>query len=81
MIMAPIALTSAVNQGIDPVPVFLCLAVAGSLSLSTPRVATTNALVMTAGDYKYKDFILIGISIQVFIGVIMVITIPWFFPF
>ncbi|MEJ9231174.1 SLC13 family permease [Peribacillus butanolivorans] len=81
VIMAPIALTSAVNQGIDPVPVFLCLAVAGSLSLSTPRVATTNALVMTAGDYKYRDFILIGISIQVFIGVIMVITIPWFFPF
>ncbi|WP_284471354.1 SLC13 family permease [Peribacillus simplex] len=81
VIMTPIALTSAVNQGIDPLPVFLCLSVAGSLALSTPRVATTNALVMTAGDYKYKDFIVIGISIQIFIGVIMVITIPWFFPF
>ncbi|MGE7649316.1 SLC13 family permease [Peribacillus frigoritolerans] len=81
VIMTPIALTSAVNQGIDPLPVFLCLAVAGSLALSTPRVATTNALVMTAGDYKHKDFIMIGISIQIFIGVIMVITIPWFFPF
>lgn len=81
VIMTPIALTSSVNLGIDPIPVFICLAVAGSLALSTPRVATTNALVMTAGDYKYKDFIVIGISIQVFIGVIMVITIPWIFPF
>ena len=81
VVMTPIALMSAVNQGIDPVPVFLSLAVAGSLALATPRVATTNALVMTAGDYKYKDFTVIGIATQVFIGVIMVITIPLLFPF
>lgn len=81
VVMTPLALTSAVNQGIDPVPVFLSLAVAGSLALATPRVATTNALVMTAGDYKYEDFTVIGIATQIFIGVIVVITIPLFFPF
>jgi di/tricarboxylate transporter len=81
IIMAPIAFASAINLQLSPVPLLICIAVAASMAFSTPVASPTNALVMTAAEYKYRDFALIGILLQLFIGIIMIITIPLFFPF
>lgn len=81
MFIAPIAFTVAVNMHYSPVPILVCVTVAAALAFSTPRASSTNALVMTAGDYNYKDFAIVGIGIQVLIGLIVIVTIPFFFPF
>ncbi|CAH0345895.1 SLC13 family permease [Bacillus sp. CECT 9360] len=80
-LIAPIAFLSAVTMHHSPYPFLLCVAVAASMAFSTPVASPTNALVMTAGEYKYKDFALIGILLQIFIGLIMIVVIPVFFPF
>ncbi|WP_153126238.1 SLC13 family permease [Peribacillus tepidiphilus] len=81
VIFAPIALTTAVSMGISPYPLLICVAVAASMAFSTPIASPTNALVMTAGGYSFKDFVKIGVPLQIFIGVFMIIAIPLFFPF
>ncbi|WP_049680615.1 SLC13 family permease [Peribacillus loiseleuriae] len=81
IIVAPIAYTLAENLHYSPLPVLICVAVAASMAFSSPSVSPSNALVMTAGEYTQKDFAVIGILLQLFIGVIMIFAIPFFFPF
>jgi di/tricarboxylate transporter len=80
-LIAPIAFLSAITLHLSPDPFLLCVAVAASMAFSTPVASPTNALVMTAGEYRYKDFALIGILLQILIGIIMIFAIPLFFPF
>ncbi|WP_110929244.1 SLC13 family permease [Bacillus massiliglaciei] len=81
ILVIPIAMSSSLTLGVSPVPVLISIAVAASLALATPRASTIDALVTKAGDYKYKDFVLVGISLEIFICAIMIVTIPIFFPF
>ncbi|RFU63454.1 SLC13 family permease [Peribacillus glennii] len=81
VLIAPIAFLSAVSLHYSPYPFLLCVAIAASMAFSTPVASPTNALAMTAGEYKYKDFALIGILLQILIGIIMIFVIPLFFPF
>ncbi|WP_409305242.1 SLC13 family permease [Peribacillus sp. SCS-155] len=81
IIIAPVAFAAAMSLQLSPYPFLICIAVAASMAFSTPVASPTNALVMTAAEYRYRDFALIGILLQIFIGVIMIFTIPIFFPF
>lgn len=80
IIMSPIALLSSESIGVSPLPITIGIAIAASLALS-PKASSSNTLVMTAGEYSPKDFALLGISLQAFVGFVMVIAIPLFFPF
>ncbi|WP_050614612.1 SLC13 family permease [Bacillus testis] len=80
ILMAPVALTAALGLGINPEPVLIGIAVAASMSLST-FASPTNILVMTAGGYKMADFIRLGLPLQIFVGILVLIAIPLLFPF
>ncbi|MFS0782485.1 SLC13 family permease [Bacillus sp. 1P06AnD] len=80
ILLAPIALTAALGMGINPEPIVVGIAVAASMSFST-IASPTNTLVMTAGGYKYADFLRVSLPLQVFIGIIAILAIPLFFPF
>lgn len=81
IIMSPIALLCSESMGVSPIPILIGIAIAASLALSSPKASSSNTLVMTAGEYQPKDFALLGISLQAFVGIVLVIAIPLFFPF
>ena len=81
VIMSPIALLCATGIGVSPIPILIGVAMAASLALSSPKASSSNTLVMTAGEYRAKDFALLGVSLQVFVGIVLIIAIPLFFPF
>lgn len=81
VIMSPIALLSSESIGVSVIPILMGIAISASIALSSPKVSSSNTLVMTAGEYQPKDFALLGISLQVFVGIVVVIAIPLFFPF
>ncbi|WP_163103361.1 SLC13 family permease [Peribacillus alkalitolerans] len=81
IVLAPIALSTAVAQGINPYPIVIGVAIAASMAFSTPFASPANTLVMSAGGYTYKDFIKIGLPLQIVIGILMILVIPLFFPF
>jgi len=51
------------------------------MAFVTPIASPTNALVMTAGGYKFMDFVKIGIPLQIVMFIVMMLAIPFFFPF
>lgn len=81
VLFAPIAITTAINVGVSPYPFLIAVSVAASMAFATPVASPTNALVMTAGGYKFSDFTKVGIPLQFFIWIAMMFTIPYFFPF
>jgi di/tricarboxylate transporter len=49
------------------------------MAFSTPFSSPTNALVMTAGNYKFMDFFKVGLPLTLIMSVVMVIVIPYSF--
>ncbi|MGG0669392.1 SLC13 family permease [Sporosarcina koreensis] len=81
VLFAPIGLSAALSIGVSPYPFLMAVAVGASMAFSTPVASPTNALVMTAGGYQFKDFVKIGVPLQVIMLIVMMIAIPLLFPF
>ena len=81
VLMAPIALQSALQIGVSPVPFLFAVTVAASMCFASPFSTPPNALVMPAGQYTLMDYIKVGLPLQVIMGIVMVFALPLLFPF
>ena len=80
VLFAPIAMNAALAIDANPYTFMIAIAVAANMAFSTPVSSPTNAMVMTAGGYKFFDFIKIGVPLQLILFLIMMIVIPLFVP-
>lgn len=81
VLMAPIALQSAVQVGVSPVPYLFAVTVAASMCFASPFSTPPNALVMPAGQYSFMDYIKVGLPLQIIMGIVMILVLPLLFPF
>ena len=81
ILVAPIAMQTAVQMGVDPAPFMMTAAVAASACFAAPISTPPNAMVMSAGRYTFMDYVKVGVPLQVAIGIVAVLVIPLFFPF
>ncbi len=81
LLMAPIALQSALMLDISPVPFLFAVTVAASMCFASPFSTPPNALVMPAGQYTFMDYVKVGLPLQIVMGLVMIIVLPVLFPF
>ena len=81
VLMAPIALQCAMQVGISPIPFMFAVTVAASMCFASPFSTPPNALVMSAGQYSFMDYVKVGLPMQILMGIVMVIVLPMIFPF
>ena len=81
VLMAPIALQCAMQIGVSPVSFMFAVAVAASMCFASPFSTPPNALVMSAGQYTFMDYVKVGLPLQILMGVVMVFVLPLLFPF
>ena len=81
VLMAPIALQCALQMGVSPVPFMFAVTVAASMCFASPFSTPPNALVMSAGQYTFMDYVKVGLPLQILMGVVMVFVLPLLFPF
>lgn len=81
VLMAPIALQCAMQIGVNPVPFMFAVTVAASMCFASPFSTPPNALVMSAGQYTFMDYVKVGLPLQILMGVVMVFVLPLLFPF
>ena len=80
VVITPLAIGIAAQLGIDARPLVVAVMVAASASFATPIGYQTNMLVYGAGGYRFMDFLKVGIPLNLSIGVLASLCIPWFWP-
>jgi di/tricarboxylate transporter len=81
VVVTPLAIGLATQLGVDPRPFVVAVMFAASASFATPIGYQTNTLVYGAGNYRFADFLRIGLPMNAIVGAAAVVTIPIFFPF
>ena len=81
VLLAPIAMNSALQIGVDPTPFLFAVAVGASMCFASPFSTPPNALVMPAGQYTFMDYIKVGLPLQIIMGIVMIFVLPLLFPF
>ena len=77
----PLALSISAQMGVSPTPFFVVICMAASASFSTPIGYQTNLIVQGIGNYKFMDFVRIGLPLNIITFLISVILIPMIWNF
>lgn len=79
VIGTPIAIATAHQLGVDPVPFVLAVLFGANMSFVTPFGYQTNLLVMSAGGYKFSDFVRAGLPLAIIMWAGFSIVLPLFY--
>jgi di/tricarboxylate transporter len=77
----PIATASAAQAGLDPRPFVIAIAVAASASFATPIGYQTNLMVYGPGGYRFRDFLKVGVPLNLIFMAVAMTVIPLFWSF
>jgi len=80
VLMSPIALSSAAELGLSPYALMMIVAVATSGCFLGPMSHPANVMVMGPGGYRFSDYSRVGLPLSLVILVILLLTLPIFWP-
>ncbi|MWD26928.1 SLC13 family permease [Aquicoccus sp. SCR17] len=80
VVVTPIAIGLGQALGIDPRPLVVAVMVAASASFATPIGYQTNMMVFGPGGYRFTDFLKVGIPLNITVGILASIAIPFIWP-
>lgn len=79
VIMTPIALGLAEPLGVHPEAMLAAVLFAASASFATPVGYQTNTLVHVSGNYRFSEFLRIGVPMNLVVGLVTSFAIVWWF--
>lgn len=81
LLLTPISLALADQLGVNPRPLLMAVLVGCSACFATPVGYQTNSLVYGAGGYYFRDFIKVGLPLNLLFWLVAVFVIPLVWPF
>jgi len=81
LLMLPIVLAITSSQNLNSEPFLFATMMAASASFATPLGYQTNLMVYGPGGYHFKDFIRVGVPMNIIVGITTVGLIPLIWPF
>jgi di/tricarboxylate transporter len=81
VLLAPIAMAAAIQLGVSPYPFMFAVSVGASMCFASPFSTPPNALVMSAGRYRFSHYVKVGLPLQIVMGLVMIVALPIIFPF
>ena len=76
VIGTPIAISVAYQLGVSPEPFVLAVIFGANMSFATPIGYQTNLLIMSAGGYRFSDFMRVGIPLTFIMWLVFSFTLP-----
>lgn len=81
VLIAPLALAAARNLDVPPQAFLMAVGIAASMAFASPVASPVNTLVMGAGNYRFSDYIKIGVPMLLIGLIISMLALPLLFPF
>src|SRR5690606_27608173 len=80
VLMAPVAISTATQLGASPYPFAMICAPRASAAFMTPIPSPVIALVLGPGQYRFADFVRVGVPFTLLLRLVPVLLVPWLFP-
>ncbi len=81
VLLLPIAISTAVGIGVDPKPFIIGICFGASACFATPMGYQTNLMVYGPGGYSFKDYMKLGVPLNLFVVVASTLAIPMIWSF
>ncbi len=81
VLVAPVALAIAHSLSVQPQPLLMAVAIAASMGFASPVASPVNAIVMGAGDYRFSDYLRVGVPMILLALLVSMLILPVIFPF
>ena len=81
VLLLPIAISTALGIGVDPKPFIIGVCIGASACFATPIGYQTNLMVYGPGGYHFRDYLRLGIPLNLFVVVAGMMLIPLIWPF
>ena len=79
VIMTPLVIAIGTQLGIDPRALVVAVMFGASASFASPIGYQTNTIVHAAGNYRFSDFLKIGVPMNLIVGVATSVAIYFFY--
>ncbi len=80
VLMAPIALSTAINMGLSPYGMLMAISMSASASFTTPISHPANILVMGPGGYRFLDYVKVGGLMTLVTLAVLMLVLPILWP-
>jgi di/tricarboxylate transporter len=80
VVLTPVAIGIAEGLGIDSRPLLVAIMMGASASFATPIGYQTNTMVYASGNYRFTDFLRIGIPMNLIVGIATCVAISVLMP-
>ncbi|MFE8073374.1 SLC13 family permease [Marinobacteraceae bacterium S3BR75-40.1] len=81
VIMFPVAVATAEQLGVSPLPFVITIMLAASASFMTPLGYQTNLMVYGPGRYRFTDYFRVGGPLALVVGITVISLVPVIWPF
>ncbi len=80
VLVAPIAISTAVSEGINPQALMMVVAIGSSSAFMSPVGHPVNLMVMGMGGYRFSDYTRVGLPLVLINFLIALLLVPILFP-
>lgn len=81
LVFLPIGMSIAESIGVSPYPIAMIITLAGAASYATPFAAPQNMMTVGWTNYKFIDFMKIGVPMILLTYLVILVTIPFVLPY
>jgi di/tricarboxylate transporter len=79
-LLGPITIPVAAKMGINPMSLLAAITFGASAAFAMPIGYQTSLMIYGPGGYRFRDFILMGIPLDLILALLALLLIPYFWP-
>jgi di/tricarboxylate transporter len=79
-LLGPVTISVAAKMGINPMSLLAAITFGSSAAFAMPIGYQTSLMIYGPGGYRFKDFILMGIPLDLILALLALLLIPYFWP-